>query len=254
MTLYVALVGFVVFAVNILLLLGTNRLLNAELRLGGVLVGALVATAHATVCLLSGFAFLKSFWWSIVFIAISAIAAFGMEKTAAAQCYVFALLRMALSWLTVGAGGSVWMPLFGAVGIYFLCNRLIFREKQHRDLLPVELSYKQQKISIWALRDTGNTLKDPVSGKPVLVIGPKAACRLTGLTQRQLENPVETMGVIPGLRLIPYHSVGMNKGLLLGMKLADTKIGNWQGSSLVAFAPCGLGERQAYQALTGGNL
>ena len=87
-----------------------------------------------------------------------------------------------------------------------------------------------------------------------MIVGPKAAGKLTGLTQSQLEHPVETMGTIPGLRLIPYQTVGQSNGLLLGLKLPNSKIGSWRGSSLVAFAPQGLGENQAYQALTGGYL
>ena len=120
--------------------------------------------------------------------------------------------------------------------------------------MPVELNYKGQKVCVWALHDTGNSLKDPITGNPVLVVGPKVAERLVGLTQNQLENPIDAVGDIPGLRLIPYHTVGQDKGILLGIRLPNIKIGKWQGSSVVAFAPCGLGEKQTYQALTGGNL
>ena len=146
------------------------------------------------------------------------------------------------------------MGLTGAVGIFFLCIRLVEQRNVGSELMPVELHYEMERVSIWALRDTGNSLKDPITGNPVLVVGPKVAEKLLGLTQEQLENPVESVGVLPGLRLIPYRTVGCPNGLLLGMRLPNIKIGNWQGSSIVAFAPYGLGERQTYQALTGGYL
>lgn len=146
------------------------------------------------------------------------------------------------------------MAISGAVGIFFLCVKLVKQNQNGSDLLPVELHYNSEKVCIWALRDTGNSLKDPISGNPVLVVGPKVASKLFGLTQKQLENPVESLTDLPGFRLIPYHTIGQESGLLLGMRLQNIKIGNWQGSSIVAFAPCGLGERQTYQALTGGNI
>ena len=80
-----------------------------------------------------------------------------------------------------------------------------------------------------------------------------AAGELTGLTQAQLRNPIDSLGTIPGLRLIPYHSIGNEGGFLLALKLQNVKIGSWKGSSLVAFAPEGLNSEGTYQALTGGT-
>jgi len=85
------------------------------------------------------------------------------------------------------------------------------------------------------------------------VIGADAAQQLTGLTREQLLTPVETIGILPGLRLIPYHSVG-SSGFLLALRLRDVKIGSWRGSTLVAFAPERLSMEGAYQALTGGAI
>ena len=61
------------------------------------------------------------------------------------------------------------------------------------------------------------------------------------------------MGTLPGLRLIPYKTVG-GSGLLLGLWLQDVKIGSSQGSSLVAFSPEIFSAEGMYQALTGGNV
>jgi len=104
------------------------------------------------------------------------------------------------------------------------------------------------------LEDTGNCLRDPVTGASVLVVGAQAARLLTGLTQQQLRSPLTTLGTIPGLRLIPYRTVGTGAGLLLAMRFQNVRIGSWQGSTLVAFAPEGLEMGHPYQALTGGLL
>lgn len=254
MAIYGFLVGIVAFSVNLLLLFGTNRLLDAPSRMDLVATGAAIGALHSIVCTVTGFRLLGGFLWNLFFLLLSGIIAFGFTIRSFGRCILYMLLSMALSWLTLGTGGGVWMGLAGAVGIFFLCNKLVGENKGAAKLMPVELNYRNEKVCIWALRDTGNNLKDPISGNPVLIVGPKVAAKLVGLTQTQLENPVESVGDLPGLRLIPYHTVGRDRGLLLGMRLSNTKIGKWEGSSIVAFAPCGLGDRQTYQALTGGNL
>ena len=106
-------------------------------------------------------------------------------------------------------------------------------------------------MRLTALRDTGNSLRDPITGKPVLIVGADIAEKLTGLSPAALRDPVRTMGSLPGLRLIPYRTVG-NTGFLLALRIPSVKIGNRQGSALVAFSPHILGS--GYQALTGGTV
>ena len=120
--------------------------------------------------------------------------------------------------------------------------------------LPVTIEYHGRTMELTALEDTGNQLKDPLTGRSVLVIDGTQAQTLTGLTQQQLRCPVQTMlsAPISGLRLIPYHTVGQPGGMLLALRIPQVKIGQWKGSSLVAFAPDRVCTDGAYQALTGG--
>ena len=115
--------------------------------------------------------------------------------------------------------------------------------------MPVEIAYGGRSLRLRGLRDTGNGLKDPVSGRSVLVVGAEAAQALTGLTAQQLARPLENLGAIPGLRLIPYRTVG-SRGFLLGMQLQKVRIGSRKGSVVVAFAPMGL--EGNVEALIGG--
>ena len=77
------------------------------------------------------------------------------------------------------------------------------------------------------------------------------ADQLTGLSLRQISEPVETMGKVPGMRLIPYRAVGQTGGLMLALPVKRSKIGGRKGSTLVAFAPQILDESGKYQALLG---
>ena len=141
----------------------------------------------------------------------------------------------------------------GTAGILCIICGFGLRDKLlGKRYIPVELTYQGKNLQLTALRDTGNGLVDPVTGRQVLVVGADVAQELTGLTREQLHKPVESMGSIPGLRLIPYRSINCSSGFLLGMRFQDVKIGSWQGSSLVAFAPEWLHPEGAYQAVTGG--
>ena len=119
--------------------------------------------------------------------------------------------------------------------------------------MAVTIYYRDQVMSVIALQDTGNTLRDPVTGEQVLVLSSHAARKLTGLSEEQIRKPLETLAsrILPGLRLIPYKTVGSG-GMLLAMKFDKVKIGEKLQSAVVAFAAEDFGKGESYQALTGG--
>ena len=125
-----------------------------------------------------------------------------------------------------------------------------------QEFVPIRLAYGEKTMNIIALRDTGNTLRDPITGEQVMVVAGDVATKLIGLTQQQLRSPLETLAMspVPGLRLIPYSAVGQGNSLLLAVRMKDVRIGSRVHSAVVAFAPEGLGKGTVYQALTGGLL
>ena len=88
---------------------------------------------------------------------------------------------------------------YGALGVWKLLGALAGREKTRREVL---LFRGGKSCRVRAIVDTGNTLRDSVTGKPVCVIDQKTADAL-GL----FEKP-------EGLRFLPYHSVGRREGVL----------------------------------------
>ncbi len=236
--------------VNVLLLFGVAQFCGLHVRFLRILIASLTGGAYCFFCLLPGFGFLANPWWRLVCLGLMAGIGFGLQWATLHTGAVFVLLSLALGGLAVGTDKADWRSVLSAVVILLLC---CFSGKTGmQKYVPVELVYGQKKIQLTALRDTGNTLRDPVSGAPVLVVGAQIARDLTGLTLQQLKSPVESVGAIPGLRLIPYRTVGQSGGMLLAIRLPKVRIGSWQGSRVVAFAPEGLGEGGRYQALTGG--
>lgn len=253
---FILVVALLHFAVDVLLLLGTNRLCGYPPCAGRILLAGLLGGAYGAACLLSGMQFLGNALWRPVFLALTAWAAFGSELSAVLRGAVFTLLHLALEGAVAGMGNKGVLSLL-LVGI---CITLVCLAGSWGNAggtyVPVELAYGGKRMRITALRDTGNLLRDPITGQSVLVVGADVARELTGLTREQLGSPLEaiTEGILPGLRLIPYRSVGKAGGMLLALSLPEVKIGKQKGSRIVAFAPDGFCTDGAYQALTGGTV
>lgn len=256
MAYYAGIVMVLNFAVELLLLLGTDRLCGYFTQWGRTVLAAGAGGLYAGACLVSQFSFMSSAVWHIFSLLLMVALAYGVSLSAARRGAVFLLLNMALEGVACGfSAESLWHLLLGAVLILLMCVVGFYRG-QGVQRLPVEIAHEGKLVHLTALRDTGNTLLDPVTGKPVLIISADAAYQLTGLTQGQLRTPLDTMvsSTVPGLRLIPYHTIGQNTGFLLAMRMQNIKIANKERSCLVAFAPEGLGREGTYQALTGGII
>lgn len=257
MRVYLDLVMILNFLVDFLLILGTNRLAGYPAEVGRAALAGFLGGVYGGVCLVPGFRFLGNPLWRLVFLVLMAGVAFGWNRSALQRGAVFTLLSMALGGLALGLGdGTFWMLFASAGGIWLLCRFGFRGSLGAREYVPVELGWEGKRLSLIALRDTGNTLRDPLTGEQVLVAGADVAKELLGLTGQQLLSPVETLasGVLPGMRLIPYRAVGQPGGILIAIRIQDTKVGNCTKPALVAFAPQELGRGEVYRMLTGGAI
>lgn len=241
-------------AVDFMLLMGTNTLAGFPTDWKRSLPAAALGGLYGGLCLVPGMVFLGGFHWRIVFLGLMGGIAFGWNRGSVKRIGVFLLLSMALGGIALGFGRGRFMAvLLSGVLLWLLCRFAFGGQVGQQEYVPVSIRYEGRQVQVIALRDTGNTLRDPVTGEPVLVLAAQAAQRLTGLTPQQIAAPLETLAsrAMPGLRLIPYRAVGQG-GMLLGMRFADVTIGTRNMAAVVAFDPGGLGEGTMYQALTGG--
>lgn len=251
MTVYLDVVMGLNFLVDLLLLLGTNRLSGFSGGGKRCIWGAALGALYSGLCLMPGLGFLGNVFWRTVFLVLMAVVSFGWNASAWKRGGVFLILSMALGGLAVSMGrGDGFGLVLGAAGIWLLCRVAFGDGIGSREYVALELCYAGKSVSTIALRDSGNTLRDPITGEQVFLIGGELAQTLTGLTREQLAAPLETLArrPVPGLRLIPYRAVGRNAGMLLGMKLAEVKLDGKQVSAVIAFAPEGLGSGM-YEAL-----
>lgn len=93
---------------------------------------------------------------------------------------------------------------FTASGILGLIN-LTLGHTRYR--CRADLYQDGKKVTLLAVIDTGNSLRDPLTGEPVSILDPSAAAELLGRS-------------LPArIRYIPYRSVGCAEGLLPAVRL-----------------------------------
>ena len=238
-------------SVDVLLLVGAGvlagslpdkrRLLPAG-ALGGLYAGAAAA---------GPLYFLGNWYWRLIFLFLVCAVGFGLNPGTFRRGLLYIMLRLALDGIGAGIGaGGLWTMGAGGVGLCIICA-VTMKDHRGRSLVPVELTYGGKHFRLTALKDTGNGLRDPLTGRSVMVVGPELARELIGLTPEQLRYPAQSVSRLPGSRLIPYRTVDNPGGLLLALPFSQVQIGSWKGRCLVAFAPERLGNGE-FEALTGG--
>lgn len=101
---------------------------------------------------------------------------------------------------------------------------------KERSFIPITIYLNDKEANIMALMDTGNSLKDPISSTPVIIVEFLAIKELLPYNIQNIfieykENNLEIISNIMGkatdeikFRLIPFKSIGVENGMLLGFK------------------------------------
>ncbi|MBO5165577.1 MAG: sigma-E processing peptidase SpoIIGA [Lachnospiraceae bacterium] len=108
-----------------------------------------------------------------------------------------------MSFITVIACGGIFVLIF--------YGRIGKAEKQKLKPCMVELCKGEEKIQIHGLIDTGNSLIEPISGKPVSVVDKEIFEKLVKEQEK----------VDLGFRVIPYRSVGCERGIMKGYEIPE---------------------------------
>ncbi len=255
MVVYLDLVVLLNFMVDFLLLLGANRLLGYPPGLRRAAIAAALGGLYGGACLLPGMSFLGSSLWRLIFLVLMALLAYGMQLAALRRGAVFVLLSMALGGAAMGTRSGGFGLILGAGAIALLCRVAFHGGAPSQEYVEMTLQYGGQRRKITALRDTGNSLRDPITGEHVLVVDADVAAQMLGLEGSDLLDPIRTMERCPvsGLRLIPYRAVGQPGGMLLAVRMEVTAR-NGKRSMVVAFAPQKMGGFGGHEALAGGAV
>lgn len=269
--------------VDYLLLLATAKLAGtpfSRFRLGA---GAILGGSYAAALFLPGLGWLYHPLCKVSAALLMLLAAFGGQRR---------LLRLLLLFFGISAafgGGIFAVSMLGGTGLslsngvfysmmdlriillsaavcYVLLTLVFRRIGRHTsvsgEILPAVLTLNGRRVSFPVLLDTGNTLTDPATGRPVLVVEGRLAAPLlppeTTLSPQELRSPAAALerlaaGPLKGrLRLLPYQAVGVECGLLLALRLDALQVGvHDYGKTLVALSPNPLSDGGGYGGLIG---
>lgn len=269
--------------IDYLLLLATAKLAGAPFSRLRLALGAILGGTYSALLFLPGFGWLYHPLCKLCSAVLMILAAFGGRPrllrslllffglSAAFGGGIFAITLIGGRGLSLSNGVfyssmDLRLILLSAALCYVLLTLVFQRIGRHSvlsgEILPAVLTLNSKSVTFPVLLDTGNTLTDPATGRPVLVAEGSLTAPLfppgTAPSPADLRHPAALLeslsqGDLRGrLRLLPYQAVGVECGLLLAIRLDRLRIGvHDYGSVLVALSPNALTDGGGYGGLIG---
>lgn len=118
---------------------------------------------------------------------------------------------------------SCFLILLAGAVVYELARMMLgkLREKDKKLIYTVTLQGDHEELHVPALLDTGNGLVEPVTGKGVSVLEESVFRKMTAVMRPEK------------LKVIPYHSIGTEHGMMKGYEIDRMKIGNGEEEQVV---------------------
>ena len=212
------------FALNALcdylLCLLTARAAGLVLRRKRYALAALGGALYACAVWLPGLGFLAGPGWKLACGVGMGLVAFGAERQPLRCLGLFFAVSASFggALTALSAQGRLRALLSGFLLCYGV-GVLLFRVHslfQERRLIEVQITHRGRSARFHALRDTGNSLRDPVSGAGVLIAAPRALRGILGestalfetLDPLALQTLSRQLPELGGLRLLPYAALG----------------------------------------------
>ena len=273
---YVDLLWLLNFVANHLLLLGAGRLAGAGLCRWRIALGAALGAMYAVALFLPGLGWLAALPCKLAVAVLMVVCAYGGEVRLWRVLGLFFAASAALAGAVLGFEwlGNTTLTLQSGVlytqmdlrlllvvflACYFVFSLLLRRLGAHTgaELVHMELTFSQRVVSMTALHDTGLSLSDPVTNRPVVVAYWRDMAWLLP-AGADVARPIECARLchdrgIHGVRLVPYRAVGVESGMLLAFPTQQVRVnGRDMGSLLLALSPTPVSDGGAYQGLFGG--
>lgn len=220
MTIYLDVVFFMNLLYQLGILILTDRLLHCHAKMWRLLLGSAVGSLCFCLGLLLRLPVTKA-GWNFLFAALigtlsAAVVFCPCKKRKFPAILVMELfLSICLSgvlqlWAQVT--GKSYMTLTAAGALFFLgmfclsCKKLLLTSvRKEKDVYDVVLFHGGREVHTKGLLDTGNSLYDPISKEPVVILQKSVGEQLLSGAEPKDQK---------GYRIIPYQSIGTKKGIL----------------------------------------
>lgn len=260
MTVYLDIIFLENILMNYIIIFATGAVIKTECRKLRIFIASLVGAVYTVVMYLNIIPIYSNFIMkvilsiAIVYIAFKPISSkklikdliiFYLVSFVFGGC-VFALMYFLKPQMVEIRNGvfvgsyPIKVALVGALIAFIVIQisfKLVKTKLSKKDMIyNVELYINKKSTKVKALLDTGNLLKDPITGFPVIVIEHKSLYSL--IPEKVLDNLEKILGgdiddltkdeefnkTISRFRMIPFSSLGKQNGLLLGIKADSVNI------------------------------
>ena len=273
---YIDLLFLLNLIANYLLLLAVGRMSGAVLMRWRIGLGAAAGALYAVLVFLPGLEWLAFWLCKMACGVLMALIAYGGERYLLRVTVFFFGASAALAGAVLGLEmlGSVSLTLEHGVfyskldirlllllfvACYFVLSLFFRRTGRYsgRELVRLEVTLDRGTVSLTALVDTGHSLTDTATNRPVVVAEAQA---LSGLLPAwaYAAQPIRSVERCHAsgsrqARLIPYRAVGVECGMLLALRTQGVRVGEKSlGPLLMALSPTPVDDGGTYHALIGG--
>ncbi len=263
------------FIVDYFLLLCAARVSGAAVRRWRIAGAAALGGVYSVAVLLPELSLLSGAAAKLAAALLMSLISYGGEERPARCFVVFLAVSAAFGGAVWGAsmlsggcyGGRIYVPvslrtLAVSFAVCWAAVSVAFRrlgKRSEREIVPLTVSFLGKSVSVRALRDTGNGLYDPISGRAAAVCQLSALLPLLPAEAADIApggggtELITALAALPGCRgrftLIPYRAVGAESALLCALRPDSAAVDGKSAAILVAVYPSRLTDDGSYQAI-----
>lgn len=257
MTIYIDLIFLENIFMNSIIIFATAIILKKEIKITRILIGSTIGAIYACLYYVSNMKIYSSVILKIILSLAIVYISFNSKvlKNFLKEVLIFYLTSFTFGGVTFAllyfiSPGDILFQNGTLVGIYpmkmiliggligFLIIIISFKSIKNKiakkDMLcNIEITFNNQVININAIIDTGNFLKEPLTGEPVIIVEKEVLKNIISVDILENLNNIITGSeyirnkYISKIRLIPFSALGTENGILLGIKPDNFKI-NYQ--------------------------
>lgn len=257
-TVYVDLLFMINFSMDFLCFFLAAKLFGIKLAIGRGVLGSAIGGAYSVASLFINVSKIVAFLIDVAVCALMCAICFGgKNKTRSLPFYI--LVYLAISMMLGGAmtalfnlinrlelplpegssdGISVWM--FAALALISagvtLLGGALFKKRTIQKNARLHISCNGKNITLDAMTDSGNLLRDPISGAPCIIVDIES---MRGVVSQKIceaakSGDVSSVAALHGedaknIRLIPVTTAS-GEGVLIGVRVDDISIDKGQGA------------------------
>lgn len=260
---YIDVLFFVNLMINTAILISCAAILKIKYSSARLLSSAALGAVYACIVFFPGLRLIYTFAMRAIFAGVMCFVAYGPKslmccvKQAAvlfATTVAFALVALALLYFTdigIRLGGVISNGVFYfnipmkflllSCAISYAAIALLqkfLKKSAARSFENITLVKNGKSVNLKVLLDTGNLLRDPMSGNFVMIADEKSVAPLFDFSVSKTLNFEDFSSLPKGFRLIPFSSVGKKNGLLAAFVPDSVIIGGEPHQGIIT-AICG---------------